>query len=750
MKRHSVKGLYKYPGGVWFLGGSLNEVDPPGEAPLGDIIKGKNWRVDRDGKSKIKRLGCEKYETTYNFLGEAVRGIFDFRDENNVQHIIVVTEKKIWVYNTGTPAWTQVYSQATALTRPVKLVAFESGRPIIVGFDKNLTIEPTAAYQLGMDPPSTACVAAESTWGANLVINGGFDSDTVGWSAVDCTLASIAGGQAGNCLEITRTGADYQIAMQSITVIPGKTYKLEGYVKSGTSGNENYKFGIQDTTHSTWIHNVTDGQSSGDWVKHSYQFTAPAGCVLITIQLVKESATAGTMLFDEITLQESAGSNLNGKYSYFVTFYRSGNYPCESNPSPESNSITVVNGTIALSDIPISSDPKCNARRIYRCKDGGAIFYWTADISDNTTTTYQDNIHDDSLTTEISYDRGVPTVGDDVEVWDNRLWIIVASENRVYFTNTGTAEEMKSSNQIPLKAQAPDNLQGLKAYGGSLYLFKRKNWFRIDAVGIASYAVSQMKERTGTDAPASVAVAEDVMIWKSLHGIEVFNGYQLYRPILSEKVERTLASVNKSKVEFSFGEINEKYGEYFLSIPTGSSTEPNKVIVFNYRKPTFDIFEYAKNITALYNTRDGSQNLILTAGTSDGKFYTLDKGYTDDGSTICSDFMLAWMPISGREIWNILRRIFVKYILNENANLTMKVYSNFKSTPELTVNLPGTTLVGDVEIRNEIVRRVNAAVRGTHISFEFINNETLTTELRVIGFDMYFKKRIWKKDITGE
>jgi len=83
------------------LGGSLNEVDPPGEAPLGDIIKGKNWRVDKDGKSKIKRLGCTKYETTDEFAGEAVRGIFDFRDENNVQYIIVVTEKKIWVRNTG-------------------------------------------------------------------------------------------------------------------------------------------------------------------------------------------------------------------------------------------------------------------------------------------------------------------------------------------------------------------------------------------------------------------------------------------------------------------------------------------------------------------------------------------------------------------------------------------------------------------------------------------------------------------------
>jgi len=150
----------------------------------------------------------------------------------------------------------------------------------------------------------------ESTWGVNLVVNGGFPSDTVGWTPVDCTLASIAGGQAGNCLEITRVAESEQSASQAITVGPGKTYKLEGYVKSGTSGNENFKFAIQDTTHSTWIHNVTDGQSSGDWVKHSYEFRAPDGCVLITVQLVKESVTAGTMLFDEITLQEDETSEI--------------------------------------------------------------------------------------------------------------------------------------------------------------------------------------------------------------------------------------------------------------------------------------------------------------------------------------------------------------------------------------------------------------------------------------------------------
>ena len=47
---------------------------------------------------------------------------------------------------------------------------------------------------------------------ANLVVNGGFDSDTGSWTAGNtATLASEAGGVSGNCLKVTN-GADYSYA----------------------------------------------------------------------------------------------------------------------------------------------------------------------------------------------------------------------------------------------------------------------------------------------------------------------------------------------------------------------------------------------------------------------------------------------------------------------------------------------------------------------------------------------------------
>ena len=42
---------------------------------------------------------------------------------------------------------------------------------------------------------------------ASLLLNGSFDSATTSWTGSGATLASVASGQSGNCLEVTSSGA---------------------------------------------------------------------------------------------------------------------------------------------------------------------------------------------------------------------------------------------------------------------------------------------------------------------------------------------------------------------------------------------------------------------------------------------------------------------------------------------------------------------------------------------------------------
>lgn len=135
--------------------------------------------------------------------------------------------------------------------------------------------------------------------------NGGFAAATSGWAGYDCTLASIAGGQVGNCLEITRTAGALQFAYQNFTgaFIVGKIYKVSVYVKSGTSGNEAFQIGVNTAAAGGGaIQGIISGTSSAAWVLHTLTFeaTATGG----SIYLLKNTATAGTMLFDEVTFYD--------------------------------------------------------------------------------------------------------------------------------------------------------------------------------------------------------------------------------------------------------------------------------------------------------------------------------------------------------------------------------------------------------------------------------------------------------------
>jgi hypothetical protein len=94
--------------------------------------------------------------------------------------------------------------------------------------------------------------------------------------------------------------------------------------------------------------------------------------------------------------------------------------------------------------------------------------------------------------------------------------------------------------------------------------------------------------------------------------------------------------------------------------------------------------------------------------------------------------------------------MFIKYLLSENKYITLNIYKNFESVPFITTYLEGSNATPGTDITNEIMRRVNLGIRGQYVCFEFINNEDADGECRVIGFDAYFKKRVWKGTVQRD
>ena len=138
--------------------------------------------------------------------------------------------------------------------------------------------------------------------GPELVLNGGFDSGAENWTPMYCTLASIAGGQSGNCLEMTATVNAIQLFWQYVEdLVTGEMYEFSGYVKSGTSGDEAFRFHCYNLFDND--DHVASGTSSGTWTKYSHIFIATGADY--RFQPEKFTATAGTMLFDTVSLRRA-------------------------------------------------------------------------------------------------------------------------------------------------------------------------------------------------------------------------------------------------------------------------------------------------------------------------------------------------------------------------------------------------------------------------------------------------------------
>jgi lysophospholipase L1-like esterase len=141
-------------------------------------------------------------------------------------------------------------------------------------------------------------VTNNTATGTILDVNSGFDTDATGWTPTGCTLASVAGGVAGNALEITRVSGTTQVAINTFTTVAGEPVMVRYSVKAGTSGNEASRILLRNAPAGTVL--LDEGiTASGVWQTYSRGPVA-VGTTSTYLRAMKNSATAGTMLFDNI------------------------------------------------------------------------------------------------------------------------------------------------------------------------------------------------------------------------------------------------------------------------------------------------------------------------------------------------------------------------------------------------------------------------------------------------------------------
>lgn len=165
-------------------------------------------------------------------------------------------------------------------------------------------------------------------------------------------------------------------------------------------------------------------QYKGEWTYGPY---ALGGTVVVAVSLAKSTSSASVTLgsaaaavvgaagfkigapvvapISNLTAAVGAAGSLTGTYGYTVTFVLDDG--AETEPWPgTATTVSPSSRQVNLTSIPVSSSASVSARRIYRTVASAVDpkdYYFLAEIPNNTTTTYTDNIADGSLGSPVKW-----------------------------------------------------------------------------------------------------------------------------------------------------------------------------------------------------------------------------------------------------------------------------------------------------------------------------------------------------------
>ncbi|GAG39635.1 unnamed protein product, partial [marine sediment metagenome] len=219
-----------------------------------------------------------------------------------------------------------------------------------------------------------------------------------------------------------------------------------------------------------------------------------------------------------------------------------------------------------ITAIPTSGDDQVDQRKLYRSVVGGANFYWLLNVEDDTGTTFEELVPDTALGLTMredcdSFDELPSGTGKFSVWWDNVLW--VSGDNIVYYSKTDIPEEFDEDvRYITIrKGDQQDKITGMEEYGDNLYVFKRNSVFIIQKKAGGTYGRFKIMDGIGCMAGWSIIKVNNLMMWLSDRGIELFNGSDVYSEDLSVKVLRTLDDIEMNKLDYissaHFREFNE-------------------------------------------------------------------------------------------------------------------------------------------------------------------------------------------------
>ena len=479
-----------------------------------------------------------------------------------------------------------------------------------------------------------------------------------------------------------------------------------------------------------------------------------------------------------VLVSAATGSVLSatGTYSYKVTYVNS--LAVESDVGPASTyTIGASSANIALSSIPVAPQSYgVAARRIYRTTNGGSTFKRVVELSNNTTTTYEDAIPDASLGTTAPTDNGVPPKYSVICYHQNRLFMNdPANPDYFWWTELGQPYTVGSLNFMKVGDASGDTVRAISVYQNGLVIRCSYSLWLIYMPSSDTTEWQKIRINTGygSRSPFCAIDYDNKQLFAAVEngrfvgfaalsgtGVEASSTFLTVGTmgsfLKSDRIEPDMFNVAQGLISGISG-ITYKNRAY-ISVPYGSTaTRNNRIYCMDYsisnlsknQKEAWVPFTGLNaNCFTIYN---GS--LYYGSSLADGFVYQMEAGvYSDNGSAIDSYF---WTKeFSGyKEDYNWQKDFRFANVLVErpaaySMNITYRTDSDTSVGTTQAIDLtPGTslwgTMVWGVDPWSSEVSQTDVTVNlgtayGKRIQFKFSNQNTAGQMFKVHGLNFTY------------
>lgn len=470
------------------------------------------------------------------------------------------------------------------------------------------------------------------------------------------------------------------------------------------------------------------------------------------------------------TAASSNSGVLSGSYSWKVTYVNTNVVEGNVGSATATHSITAAAYTVTIPIAPVSFG--VNARKIYRTEASGTVYKLVATIADNSTTTYEDNVDDGSLSTNAPSDNGLPPEYSFIKTHQNRLFCNdVNNGSLLWYSDLANPYVFGSLNFVRVGDNSGDLLRSIDVFDNGLIANCVRHSYIVymPSVDDSTWVVVQARTTLGSKSPYGSIGFENKVMFPATQAGQFVGFATLQGDVIEPSATFLTVSVAGSElqsdvIEPNMFEIQKNYLSnisaitfknrlYFAVTQGDGNTTNNKIYVYDYsisnlaKKKRGAWVPYTGLNATQFAIYDGK--LYFCESTATGLVKQLETGsYSDNGAAI--DSYLETKEYSGLNGDEDLQKDFrtIQLLFDKPGayymNLRVKVDSDLGQGNNQIIDLdPGGSLWGTmtwgVDVwgggqAQEDKRIYLGTARGKRIAFKFSNQNTVNQRFKVHGF----------------